>query len=236
LTGNSDKGSDQEQGNSMDSKNHELENNKGENSKSNKSGSSPFSEIISNLKKLTMADNFNPEKSEDNPEKSEEKTSENPRISHINEYLNNSDKKDATSQKHDKSEDHAFRIPWLFGQDSITSMNNKKNKIVKGVAILIGGFLILYGLVLISASVTKVADNVIFGEQATLATFLMLVGVLIIVAAFAQRILDKTFLNKIQTELDVAEGRSDSDKSSKKVEDKNDNNVGKDNKDNIDRK
>jgi hypothetical protein len=112
-------------------------------------------------------------------------------------------------------------------------INNKRDRIIKVVALLIGGLLILYGLVIISASVTKVADNVIFGEEATLAVFLMLLGVLIIVAAFAQRILDKTFLSKINTELDVTEERSKSDANSKKGKDENANKVNNDNKDNI---
>ena len=86
--------------------------------------------------------------------------------------------------------------------------------------------MILYGLVLISASVIKVADNVIFGEKAMLSTFLILLGVLIIVAAYSQRILNRTFLNKIHTELEVAEGRKESDDGSKKVEDENGNKVG----------
>ena len=89
------------------------------------------------------------------------------------------------------------------------------------------------GWFLFPASVTKVADNVIFGEGATLSAFLILLGILIIVAAFAQSILNKTFLNKIHTELEVAEGRSESDDGSKKVKDENDNKIDKDNKDNI---
>jgi hypothetical protein len=61
----------------------------------------------------------------------------------------------------------------------------------------------------------------------------VLLGILIIVAAFSQRILEKTSLNKIQSELEVVEGSLESDDSSKKVKDENGNKVGKDNKDNI---
>jgi cytoskeletal protein RodZ len=74
-----------------------------------------------------------------------------------------------------------------------------------------------------------VADNVIFGEDATLYAFLVLLGILIIVAAFSQRILEKTSLNKIQSELEVDEGSTESDDSSKKVKDENGNKVDKDN-------
>ena len=111
-------------------------------------------------------------------------------------------------------------------------LKTNRNKITKGTAIVVGGFLILYGLVMVSASVTKVADNVIFGEDATADAFLMLLGVLIIVAAFAQSIMDKTSLSKISSELEVNEENSDSDDNSKKGKE-NDNKVNDDNKDNI---
>ena len=125
-----------------------------------------------------------------------------------------------------------FHIPGSE-HDFVNFLKTRKDRIIKGAALLIGGLLILYGLVIISASVTKVADNVIFGEEATLAAFLMLLGVLIIVAAFAQRILDRTFLSKINKELEVTEGKSKSDANSKEVKDENANKVEKDNKDNI---
>ena len=198
------------------------------NDKSPESKGSSISGIISNIKKFTIADDLDPEITTN--KKTEDKDSKNS----FKVYSNNSNKKDVTSQKNVKSEDHDFNITdILSGHDSIDSLKNKKDKIIKASAILIGGFLIVYGLVLISTSVTKVADNVIFGEGATLSAFLILVGILIIVAAFAQSILNKTFLNKIHTELEVAEGRSESDDGSKKVKDENGNKIDKDNKDNI---
>jgi len=232
LTGDTNNGTGKESENSLDYDSHKMENDKGDNDKSPESEGFPIPGIISNLKKFTIAEDLNPEKPEDNDKKSQNKTPENPKSSHNSEPSKNSNKKE-TSQEHDKNEDHEFHIPGLFGQKFISSLKSKKDRIIKVVAILVGGFLILYGLVLISASTTKVADNVIFGEEATLSAFLILLGVLIIVAAFAQRILGKTFLNKIHTELEVAEGRSESDDSSKKVNDENGNKVSKDNKDNI---
>ena len=198
------------------------------NDKSPESKGSYISGIISNIKKFTIADDLDPEITTN--KKTEDKDSKNS----FKVYSNNSNKKDVTSQKNVKSEDHDFNITdILSGHDSINSLKNKKDKIIKASALLIGGFLIVYGLILISTSVTKVADNVIFGEGATLSAFLILVGILIIVAAFAQSILNKTFLNKIHTELEVAEGRSESEDGSKKVKDENGNKIDKDNKDNI---
>jgi hypothetical protein len=151
--------------------------------------------------------------------------------------VKNSDKKEDIpdngndSQKLQK-EDSPYHFPVQFEHDLIKFLKSNRDKIIKGSALVVGGFLILYGLVLVSASVTKVADNVIFGEDATADAFLILLGVLIIVAAFAQSILDKTSLSKIGSELEVNEESSEADDKSKKVKD-NDNKVSDDNKDNI---
>jgi len=224
LTGDLEKDTDKTV-NSVDS-----ENNKENTDKSPESGRSPISGIISNFKKFNMVEDLKSEKLSDKNKKSETKTHDNPKSSPKQKSSKNSNKEE-TSQEH--VDDNTFHIPGLSEHNFINLINNKRDRIIKVVALLIGGLLILYGLVIISASVTKVADNVIFGEEATLAVFLMLLGVLIIVAAFAQRILDKTFLSKINTELDVTEERSKSDANSKKGKDENANKVNNDNKDNI---
>jgi len=224
LTGDLEKDTDKTV-NSVDS-----ENNKENTDKSPESGRSPISGIISNFKKFNMVEDLKSEKLSDKNKKSETKTHDNPKSSPKQKSSKNSNKEE-TSQEH--VDDNTFHIPGLSEHNFINLINNKRDRIIKVVALLIGGLLILYGLVIISASVTKVADNVIFGEEATLAVFLMLLGVLIIVAAFAQRILDKTFLSKINTELDVTEERSKSDANSKKGKDENANKVDNDNKDNI---
>jgi ABC-type bacteriocin/lantibiotic exporter with double-glycine peptidase domain len=224
LTGDLEKDTDKTV-NSVDS-----ENNKENTDKSPESGSSPISGIISNFKKFNMVEDLKSEKLSDKNKKSETKTHDNPKSSPKQKSSKNSNKEE-TSQEH--VDDNTFHIPGLSEHNFINLINNKRDRIIKVVALLIGGLLILYGLVIISASVTKVADNVIFGEEATLAVFLMLLGVLIIVAAFAQRILDKTFLSEINTELEVTEERSKSDANSKKGKDENANKVDNDNKDNI---
>jgi hypothetical protein len=140
--------------------------------------------------------------------------------------------KDSSSHEHEKNEENPYHFPVQLEHNFVKLLKTNRDKITKGTAIVIGGFLILYGLVMVSASVTKVADNVIFGEDATADAFLMLLGVLIIVAAFAQSILDKTSLSKISSELEVNEENSESDDNSKKGKE-NDNKVSDDNKDNI---
>lgn len=170
---------------------------------SKESEESPISEMVSSLKKFTMVDE-----------------------------IETSSAKSKTTAKHDsedksKNDEHAFHIGDIFGHKAVDKLKAKKDKFVKYGALLIGVLLIIYGIVLISQSVIKVADNVIFGEKAMYSTFLILLGVLIILAAFAKTILNKTFLNKIHTQLEVAEGRTGSDKDSEK-KDENANKVGKD--------
>jgi hypothetical protein len=228
LTGDSDKDTENEVKKLSDSENLEIVSKEEDKNISRKSGGSSISEVITSLKKFSTADDLVPEKSSKKSDSSAPEKTKSP-----DNHTPSSDVKDTNSNGRDDREDHSFHINNLFEQDYFVSLKTKKDKIIKVAAILIGGMLILYGFVLITASVTKVADNVIFGEKAMLSTFLILLGVLIIVAAYAQRILNRTFLNKIHTELEVAEGRSESDDGSKKVEDENGNKVSKDNKDNI---
>ncbi|MFZ0441327.1 MAG: hypothetical protein WAL81_01690 [Methanobacterium sp.] len=225
MTGDSGKDTDKKMGNSVDS-----ESPNGNSDKSLESERSSISGIISSFKKFNIAEDIETEKPSDN-KKSKTKTPDKPKNSYKRKSSSDSDKKE-TSHEPGKGDNDTFHIPGSE-HDFVNFLKTRKDRIIKGAALLIGGLLILYGLVIISASVTKVADNVIFGEEATLAAFLMLLGVLIIVAAFAQRILDRTFLSKINKELEVTEGRSKSDANSKEVKDENANKVEKDNKDNI---
>ncbi|MTK64448.1 MAG: hypothetical protein F8N15_08000 [Methanobacterium sp.] len=137
-------------------------------------------------------------------------------------------------------EDHAINFHEVMDNDLFNSIRSRKDQIVRYVALAIGVILIIYGIVLISASVTKVADNVIFGEGASFAAFSILLGFLIIVGAFSQKILNKTFLKNINSELEIAEGKTEATdkktedingkKDPKKVEDGKDNIVGEDKK------
>jgi hypothetical protein len=228
LTEDSENGTENVVKNSSDSEDPKMVSKNGDENISHKSGGNPISEVISSFKKFSTADDLITEKSSEKSDSSNPKKTET-----LNDHVPSNDVKDVNSNGRVEDEDHPFHFNDLFGQDNIASLKTKKDRIIKVAAILIGGLLILYGFVLISASVTKVADNVIFGEKAMLSTFLILLGVLIIVAAYAQRILNRTFLNKIHTELEVAEGRSESDDGHKKAVDENGNKVGKDNKDNI---
>jgi hypothetical protein len=181
------------------------------------------------------SDNTYNNKQSVNEKISEDKNPKNPDTSSkqkTEKFVKSKSDKDSSSHEHEKNEENPYHFPVELEHNFVKLIKTNRDKITKGSAIVFGGFLILYGLVLVSASVTKVADNVIFGEDATADAFLILLGVLIIVAAFAQSILDKTSLSKISSELEVNEENSESDDNSKKGKE-NDNKVSDDNKDNI---
>lgn len=220
--GDSEKDINNKQGNSVDSKNHN-----GNSDKPQEYGSSNIKNSDDKDQEKSDNEKISEVKIPKNPESSsKQKSSEN-----SGNDENNSDKKEG-SNEHVKDEDNVYHIPIQLEHNFIKLIKTNRDKIIKGSALIVGGFLILYGLVLVSASVIKVADNVIFGEDATADAFLILLGVLIIVAVFAQSIMDKTSLSKIGSELEVNDERSESDRNSKKDKE-NDNKVSDDNNDNI---
>lgn len=191
-----------------------------DNNTSSKSKESYITEIISIIKKfinINDLDTINNIKTED---KKTEKSTNSFTVS-----SNNSNNQDIKSEniKNDNITD------FLNSSHTFNLLKNKKDKITKSASLFIGGFLIIYGFFHISTSATKVADNVMFGEGASLSVFLILLGILIIVAAYDKSILKKTFLNKIHNELEVAEGRFEQDNNTKKVKDKKGNKIDKDN-------
>lgn len=195
--------------------NKSSDDNKSQESKGQSNG------IVSNLKKFALAEDITTEKNSEKSNKPDDNIDTTKKQKTPNNKKNKVNIKD--------TEDHALHFPDILSNDAFNSLKAKKDKLIKIGALLIGGVLIIYGLIMISASVTKVADNVIFGEGASVAAFFILLGILIIVAAFSKRILDKTFLKNIHNELEVAEGKSKTNEANKN---QNDNKV-KDNKDNI---
>ena len=142
-----------------------------------------------------------------------------------------------SSEDPNGKDDHGFPfVEHLMKYESFRTLKSKKAPITQFIALFVGIILIIYGLIMMSSPVTKVADNVMFGETAMFAAFLMLVGVFVIVGAFYQKLLSATFLKNIHSELEVAEGRKGpvdtSKENSKNTADENDNKVDK-NKSNI---
>ncbi len=140
------------------------------------------------------------------------------------------------SKDFEEQDDHAFPfVEHLMSHESFRTLKSNKERITQGIALIVGVVLMIYGSIIITSSVTQVADNVIFGEKAMFGAFLILVGVLIIAAAFAQKLLSGTFLKKIHSELEVVEGieKDSVDTSNGKSKDTVDGNDNKVNKNNI---
>jgi hypothetical protein len=217
LAEDSNKKSEKQPENSSNSINEEV---KGGKTKSDESEGQ--SGIVSDLKKLATLD-------------SADESSKTQKADEIRVDKDQSPPK-SSKKKEMKTEEHTFHFPELAGNKFLNSIKSRKDIIIRYSAAVVGVILIIYGLVLISASVTKVADNVIFGEGASFAAFSILLGVLIIVGAFSRSIINRSFLKNINNELEIAEGKSDSDDGKKKFEEVNgnkDNKKGKDNNDNI---
>ena len=84
----------------------------------------------------------------------------------------------------------------------------------------------LSGLILLFTAATRVVDNVIFGERAMFSSFLILIGLLILITVFGRHYWHDTVLNKLNVEMDISDEKSKSefkDKKTKKnnIEDKN---------------
>jgi len=79
-------------------------------------------------------------------------------------------------------------IPGIEFKKTRRILDDKKNDIMLYGGVFIGILLLISGILNLNAPVKKVADNVIIGEQAIMATFLMILGILVIVAALKEKI------------------------------------------------
>jgi hypothetical protein len=100
-------------------------------------------------------------------------------------------------------------IPGIEFKKTRRILDDKKNDIMLYGGVFIGILLLISGILHLNAPVKKVADNVIFGEQAIMATFLMILGILVIVAALKEKIISKTPLANIYTEIKAVENEKD---------------------------
>jgi hypothetical protein len=129
-----------------------------------------------------------------------------------------------------KADVHEF--PELHFKEGLMNMKvtkfirSEKTRIIRYAAAIVGGLLLLSGLILLFTAATRVVDNVIFGERAMFSSFLILIGLLILITVFGRRYWHDTVLNKLNVEMEISEGKSKSavkDKNTKKdnIEDEN---------------
>lgn len=123
-------------------------------------------------------------------------------------------------ESHTKQDDYFPLKEHLMHYKSFRNLISKKTLIMEVAATVIGAVLIIYGVINSFVSVDKVADNVVFGERAMISVFFILIGVLLMAAAFARKLLSTSFLNKIHSELEVAEGRPKTPEDNSKDESK----------------
>jgi UPF0716 family protein affecting phage T7 exclusion len=122
----------------------------------------------------------------------------------------------------------------LMKYNGFRTFISKKTLIMQIIAILAGVFLIIYGLVNSFVPVDKVADNVVFSERAMISVFFIFIGILILAAAFAQKLLSSSFLNKIHSELEAAEGRQKAPEADSDTKETSDNSGKMQRKNNVD--
>ncbi|BAW32006.1 MAG TPA: hypothetical protein PLO64_01055 [Methanothermobacter sp.] len=87
--------------------------------------------------------------------------------------------------------------------------HDKRDKIISYGGFLLGLLFIIASIVYLNSPVEKVADNVVFGEHAVIATFLMILGILIIVVVLKDKIISKTPLGDIYTQMKAIENEKD---------------------------
>ncbi len=115
-------------------------------------------------------------------------------------------------QTGEKSDVHEF--PELHFKEGLMNMKvtkfilAEKTRIIRYLAAIVGGLFILSGIILLFTAATRVVDNVIFGERAMFSSFLILIGLLILITVFGRRYWHNTVLTKLNVDMEISEGKS----------------------------
>lgn len=144
-------------------------------------------------------------------EEPESKTSQKPKIN----------EKESADEHHDLSFTQGFTGHAIFGD-----LKPHKALIIQALATLVGAVMMLYGTFLFLSPTVKVADNVMFGDASAFAVLLVLLGVIVIVSAFAKRLFGGTFLHNIHKEIEAAEKKISPDKGEIQGKDSKSDNTG----------
>jgi hypothetical protein len=87
--------------------------------------------------------------------------------------------------------------------------------------VIIGDIFLLSGVILLFTGATRVVDNVIFGERAMFSSFLILIGIIILITVFGRRYWYDTVLKKLNIEMEMSEGKNESDVKDQKTQKSN---------------
>lgn len=88
-------------------------------------------------------------------------------------------------------------------------LDDKRDDMILYGGLFIGILFLISGILYLNSPVKKIADNVIFGEHAVMAIFLMISGILVIVGVLKEKIISKTPLASIYTEMKAVENEKD---------------------------
>lgn len=88
-------------------------------------------------------------------------------------------------------------------------LDDKREEITSYGGVFIGLVFIIIGALYLSSPVKKIADNVIFGEQAVISILFIIIGIIVIAGALKQKIISKTPLADIYTEMKAIENEKD---------------------------
>lgn len=124
------------------------------------------------------------------------------------------EKKESPDEHHDLSFTKGFTGHAIFGD-----LKSHKSLILQALATLVGAVMIVYGMFLFIIPTVKVADNVMFGDESAFAVLLILLGVIVIILAFAKRLFGGTFIHNIHKEIEAAEKKINPDTAESQVND-----------------
>ena len=124
------------------------------------------------------------------------------------------DKKEKGSKKipqNPEEDPTLYFIDGLKDHEKVQSIREKKKSILKAIAIAVSIILIIIAVVYSLGPTEEVASNVIFGERAMFSVLLILIAFLILSATFASKLREHKFFKKINTDLEILEGKSPKD-------------------------
>jgi len=134
------------------------------------------------------------------------------------------EKSPGNKEEKQKSDDNSSRSQeFHFSQELMKfkfyrKLRSNKEQAIQIAGGIIGAIFIIAGIGHLFGAAFRVADNVVFGERAMISAFLILIGVLILAGVFARPLLQRTFLENIHNELEVAENQNSNEKVSDKKE------------------
>ncbi|MCE5213927.1 MAG: hypothetical protein LLF83_04315 [Methanobacterium sp.] len=209
-----------------DSENPQKSTKRGSDKENGDKGSKPSSNsFLQNLKTSLIGEHpvENQGKNNNNHRSSEitEQKESVKNISHNTQISSEKEDNKESDQKNSDEDPTIYFMNNLKDHKRIASLRKRKDTIIKVTASVISIILIIVGIIYSFGRSQDVASNVIFGERAMFAAFLILVGFMILAAVFASKLMEGRFLGKISKELNMVEGKNGKDQQKHHTDQKN---------------